>query len=129
MFSQVIFAIDDGHELRERKLFLKYIDNLIAVGKVSHCSPCIGMYEGVLETCYMMREHEFLDHVLGSVYVGLQQCFLIVPGVSRQPCVLDWWTHRESMGAPLKQVSYDEAVTYKGWTFVESTQQYYVVGN
>lgn len=68
--AQVVFAIDNGSDLRTRKKFLKWVDNLVATEQISHCSPCIGMWEGQLETCYLMRGVDFHSCIRGSVWVG-----------------------------------------------------------
>lgn len=128
MFPQVIFAIDDGDTLRTRKRFLKYVDNLVAVGKVAYCSPCIGMWEGVLENSYMMRESSFMQHVWGTPWVAGQACFLVVPGDVRQPCRFLSPQGESSEGVgQLKEVGFKEAMLHGGWTYVEATQKYFVL--
>lgn len=128
MFPQVIFAIDGGATLRTRKRFLKYVDNLVAVGKVAYCSPCIGMWEGVLENSYMMRETDFMQHVCDTWWVAGQVCFLVVPGDVRQPCRFLSPQGESSEGVgQLKEVGFKEAMLHDGWTYVEATQKYFVL--
>lgn len=127
--SQVVFAIDNGSDLRTRKKFLKWVDNLVATEQISYCSPCIGMWEGQLETCYLMREVDFFDHIEGSVWVKDQICVLVISGDTRQDACLYYLLSKEpaSLGGPLVEISASEAMSRSGWTYVEATGKFFTV--
>ena len=126
MFAQVIFSIDNGHNLRTRKKFLKWVDNLIATEKVAYCSPCIGYWEGYLECSYMVRAHEFMRYIKDSGWVDNQTCFLHVPGEVRQPCTLIYQDNSRSVLGTMCEVEKKELHKYNAWTYVEETGKYYV---
>lgn len=118
--AQVIFAIDDGHDLRTRKKFLRWIDSLIATNKIEYCSQCIGMWEGKLETSYLIRREDFYKYIEQSVWVEKQVCFLHVPGDVRQPCHLQM---SDGLFVPLGTMK--EGKGKLGWTYVEETETYF----
>lgn len=123
--NTVVFSIDDGHVLRTRKKFLKWIDGLVAVGKVSYCSPCIGYWDGKLETSYMVREHDFNLYIKESIWVEKQVCFLYVPGDVRQPCTLRYSNGSLDSLDTMKRIDPEELHHHSGWTYVEATETYY----
>ena len=124
---QVIFSIDDGQELRSRKQFLKYIDNLIATGAVTYCAQCVGLWEGVLEASYMVRLSDWEEHIKGSFFVENQVCVLVIPGDIRQPCTFLRRDGTSYSGGVMKEVSFEEAMACTGWTYVEETQKFYIL--
>ena len=75
--NHVVFAIDNNNDLHNVSKFLRYIDTLSAMQKLTY-KPAIGtgMWEGQLEQCYMMDYEDFIDYVIGSGYVDHQECFL-----------------------------------------------------
>lgn len=122
----VIFATDDGHLLHQRKKFLRYVDNLIAVGKVQYCEPCIGMWDRVLETSYLMSLQDFNTHIKDSGFTSKQECFLVVPGDVRQPCTMLYQDGTVVALGPMVE-GYNESMASQGWTYVESSGKYYMV--
>ena len=127
MLETVIFSIDDGCELRERKRFLKYVDNLIAAGQISYCAQCVGMWLGVLEASYMMKATEWEKYIKGSFYVGGQVCVLLVPADVRQPCTFLYSNGDREVAGVMKEVEADKALCCSGWTYVEETQKYFIL--
>lgn len=127
--AQVVFAIDNGADLRTRKKFLKWVDNLVATEQISYCSPCIGMWEGQLETCYLMREVDFHECIRGSVWVKDQICVMVVSGDTRQDAYLYFLSsgETENLDGPLVEVSASEAMSRSGWTYVEATGKFFTV--
>lgn len=127
--AQVVFAIDNGADLRTRKKFLKWVDNLVATEQISYCSPCIGMWEGQLETSYLMREVDFHSCIRGSVWVKDQICVLVVSGDTRQDACLYFLSSgvTESLGGPPVEVTFGDALSRSGWTYVEATGKYFAV--
>ena len=125
MLQRVIFSIDNGKDLHTRKKFLRYIDNLHAVGKVSSVQQCIGMWEGELETSYMMLAKDYESHVQPHQCVKHQVCILRVPGDTRQPCVLEYSDGEQVSVGRMVEVTYGDAMSREGWTYVEETRKFF----
>lgn len=122
--EQIVFAIDNGSDPHVRMKFLKSMDILRAMGKIEPVVTCIGMWEGQLECSYMMPAWAFDVHVVPHGWVDKQVCILRVPSDVRQPCVLDYGDHRESVGR-MVTLKASDLNTARGWTYVEETGAYF----
>ena len=129
MLEHVLFAIDDGHNLHKRKKFMHYIDTSRALGTISTVQQCIGMWEGQLESSYLMLASNYESHVQGREYVKHQTCVMRVPGDTRQPCVLEYTDGTQVSVGPMKEVDAQTAMEYcDAWTYVEETGKYFTTG-
>lgn len=123
--ERIIFAIDNGQDLHTRKKFLRYVDNLQAMDETSKVSQCIGMWEGELETSYMMLAKDYERLIAGREHVKQQACVMRVPGDTRQPCVLEYPDGSHESIGPMVQVTAGDAMGLGGWTYVEETGKFY----
>ena len=124
MLERVIFAIDNDDDVHTVAKFMRHVDTLRAMNTIEPVEMLVGCYKGKLERSYMMRSDQF-DHV--SDYVKYQESFLLVPGDTRQPCVLDYRGKREPVGT-MRQVSAKDALQSDAWTYSETKGKYFVCG-
>jgi len=126
MLERVIFAIDNDNDTHVVAKFMRHVDTLRAMGKIDPVVQLVGCYKGQLERSYMMRADQ-LDYV--SDYVRFQESILLVPGDTRQPCVLEYLETRERVGlGPMRQVSASEALQAEAWTYSQEQNAYYICG-
>ena len=75
--SYAIFAIDNDSDLHTVAKFLRYLDTLRAMKKLSFTPKlCMGMYNGMAEQSYFMSLNDFNAFVRHSGYVDNQTCVL-----------------------------------------------------
>lgn len=122
----VIFAIDNGQDVHARAKFLRHMDTAHAMGKMQGVMhQCIGYWEGVLETSYILTLKDYRDHVFPHGFTRDQQCVLIVPQDQRQPChtaSADTLEFIESVG-PMREVSSPAGLD--AWTYNEALGKYF----
>jgi len=126
MLERVIFAIDNDDDVHTVAKFMRHVDTLRAMNTIEPVEMLVGCYKGNLERSYMMRSDQF-DHV--SDYVKYQESFLLVPGDTRQPCVLEFpvGNKRVAVGK-MRQVSAKDALQSDAWTYSETKGKYFVCG-
>jgi hypothetical protein len=127
IFEKTIFAIDGGHKLRNVKKFTKFLDQLVAMDRISQPALCIGNWGGIMENSYMMDSRDFNAFIRGRSFVAEQECVMLVPGDVRQPCTLDYLHSptKEAMN-PMREVSALQALSENiGWTYVLATGKYF----
>lgn len=126
MLERVIFAIDNDNDTHVVAKFMRHVDTLRAMGKIDPVVQLIGCYRGQLERSYMMRADQF-DAV--SEYVRNQESILLVPGDTRQPCVLEYLVGNERVPlGPMGEVSASDALQFEAWTYNPSNGKYFVCG-
>ena len=77
--NYVIFSIDNVHDLHTLAKFLHSMDVHRAMQRTTgEMKICIGAYKGVLETSFIMTEHDFGAFVEASEYVQHQESVLLV---------------------------------------------------
>lgn len=82
----VIFSIDKDHDLHQKAKFLRHMDTLRSMGKLSDTMVvAIGSYKGKLESSYIVSERDFNQYVLGSSFVDNQESFMFVGPQSWMP--------------------------------------------
>lgn len=123
MLERILFSTDRT-DVRGIHQFTRYADQLRAMSKLTgSIETCLGMYEGVPELSFMCLVVDFDEHIRDSGFVSEQECFLRIPGDTRQPCVLEFQHTgvRQDIG-PMKLVS--NVWDYESWTFHRG--KYYV---
>ena len=124
--SKVLFSIDNVNEVNALKMFLKYCDNAAVLGHIKPIQICTGMWEGILETSFLMDEDDFDKRVRGTPFVMNQEAFLHVSGDPRQPCDMEDVASGEfTLLGPMVEVTYAEAIQAQGWT--HRAGKYFVV--
>ncbi len=124
--SKVLFSIDNVNDVNSLKMFLKYCDNAAVLGHIKHVQMCVGMWEGVLETSFLMDEDDFDKRVRGTYFVTNQEAFLHVAGDTRQPCFMeDVASGNCVVLGPMVEVTHAEAMQAQGWT--QRDGKYFVV--
>jgi len=117
--EKTIFSIDNVFDLHQKAKFLRFYDELLAMGKISNAmSEGVGCWEGELEPCFMVNKDVFDKYLRDSRYLKDQVCVLHVAGDTRQPAfieMLDGSGEQFSAGA-LRQVSKKDAIHCQGWT-------------
>lgn len=79
MANYVIFSIDNVHDLHTLAKFTHHIDVQRALRHMKgDMKLCIGSYKGVLETSFIMTEHDFGALIEGSIYIEQQESVLLV---------------------------------------------------
>lgn len=103
--EMVLFAIDDDKNLHSVAKFLRYVDTAKAMGKlIGTVQFAIGKWNGEYEQSYLMYAKDFDEHVRDSGYVNDQDCFLRIPGSTRQPCILDYQGKKYEPVGKMRQV-------------------------
>ena len=127
--EQIVFAIDKNHDAHIVSKFMRHMDTQRAMGKAdSPMVQCIGAWTDLegkthMEPSYMVSTRDFDKHVRGSGYVDDQVCFLVIPGDTRQPCVLQFPDGTHEALRPMKKITSTEGVT--DWTYVVETGEYF----
>jgi len=91
------------------------------MGKIKEPVACVGYWQGVMEPSYMMDYDDYSKYVKYTAFVEKQECVLVVPGDTRQPCTIEPLdpTRLPETVAPMRQVGSTEGLD--GWTVVLST--------
>ena len=126
MLNKIIFAIDNDTDVHAVAKFLHHIDVARAVGTMKGSFvPCIGCYDGMLESSYMMDERDYRKLVEPLGVTANQDCIMHVPADTRQPCTLEGPTGKtETIGA-MRQVQPYDALGLAAWTYVIETSTYW----
>lgn len=128
MEKYTIFSIDNVHDIRALAKFTHHIDVLQAMGKLrGQVKTCVGSYKGQLETSFLMRSDDFVDHVQGSVYITGQESILRVSECNKQYATLVYLADdsTEFIGS-LKCVDKDTALAQDAWTYRPDVDQYWI---
>ena len=122
-----IFSIDNVTDWRVMSRFMRFVDELQAMGKMKgKAIQCVGMWEGALEPSFLCRTDDYLEHIDGSGYVDKQDAIMQVSECNKQYAQLVWHTgERESIGS-LKSVSKDEAWQQEGFTYRPDLDIYWI---
>jgi len=126
MLNKIIFAIDNDLTVHAVAKFMRHIDTARAVGTMQGSFiPCIGCYDGELESSYMMDERDYRKLVEPFGFTADQVCIMHVPADTRQPCTLEYTTGgTKSIGA-MRDVTALEAMGLRAWTYVLETGMYW----
>jgi hypothetical protein len=133
MLNKIIFAIDDDTDTHVVAKFMRHIDTMRALGELKGSFiPCIGCYDGMLESSYMMDERDYRRFVEPMGFTDQQDCILHVPADTRQPCTIEWnkfgdlecWNNTKTIGA-MRSVTAAEAMQLRDWTYVIETNTYW----
>ena len=129
MFNKIIFAIDNDTDVHAVAKFMRHIDTARAVGTLKGSFvPCIGCYDGVLESSYMMDEHDYRKLVEPLGFTDKQECIMHVPADVRQPCTLEYQTDNTHISLSIdamRQVQPHDALGLTAWTYVIETATYW----
>jgi len=126
MLNKIIFAIDNDTDVHTVAKFLRHIDTARAMETMKGAFiPCIGCYDGELESSYMMDERDYRRIVEPLSFTADQDCIMHVPADTRQWCTLEYATGgTESIGA-MRQITALEAMGLRAWTYVLETGMYW----
>lgn len=125
MAEYVIFAIDNGEDLRTQARFLRHLDGLRAQSKLSGpVRLCVGSYKGALENSYQMTLEDYILFVEGKGWADWQESVLRIRGVDLFLLFRDGSTQElGEMGCSVHQPQTD------GWTyFLDSRLYMYATG-
>ena len=123
--NKVIFAIDNDTDLHQVAKFMRYMDTAKAMGDLRGSFIIgTGCYNNKIETCYIVDERDFKDVIIKSNYTDHQECILVVPADTRQPCTLVGHGWSDTIN-PMKEVSQKEAFKSDNWTYVHESNRYY----
>ena len=125
-FANVIFAIDNPHDIHQVACFTRFIDTQRTLNRLTGgVVQCIGHWEGILEPSYMMNAVDYFEFVEKSGYVTNQICVLHVPSDTRQPChTQPSYGMTENVGRMVK-VDKSELNLVDPWTYVIETEEYF----
>ena len=126
MLNKIIFAIDNDTNVHTVAKFMRHIDTARAMNTMKGAFiPCIGCYDGELESSYMMDERDYRRIVEPLGFTADQDCIMHVPAHPRQPCTLEYPTGgTQSIGA-MREVTALEALGLTAWTYVIETNTYW----
>lgn len=116
--EHVVFAIDNNTDFHAVAKFMRQIDTARAMNKLEDgVAECVGMWEGILETSYLMSRRDYEKVVLPLGVTQNQESVLVVPSSVRQPChyAKPDLTYLGSLG-PMRS-SKTMPVDADGWTF------------
>ena len=127
--EKVIFAIDNNADLHTVARFTRHLDTQRALGKLQgDVVACIGQWTDPyghphLEPSYMMDRADYDAFVASSGYVDKQDCVLVIPGDTRQPCALLFPCGTTEGLGPMKRIT--NLVGVRDWTYVMATKEYF----
>ena len=125
-FEKVIFAIDNNTDLHTMAKFARLMDTKRAIGDLQGSVViAIGMWEGFMEQAYIVNASDYYAIVEPSGYVDNQECVLMVPGDTRQPCTLTYKDGRREPLGSMIEIPHTKAKEADGWTFIPKTGKYY----
>jgi len=126
--NSVIFSIDNPEDLHTKAKFLRFVDTLRALDKLSgNVILAIGCYKGDLEPAFIVKEADFYQHILPSGYLKNQESVLRVGG-SRMHCTLEMLGSGEVIDVGhLESVSREEAVKSEGFTYRSDMKTYWIL--
>lgn len=119
--EKIIFAIDDDKNLHNVAKFLRHVDTQRAMGNIKPVVQCIGSWRNYLEKSYMMDLVDYNEYVKPWGWAVQQECVLIVPGDTRQPCTLQFASGQTRSVGPMVQTD----VPTGNWTYVIETDKYF----
>lgn len=123
-----IFVIDNHTSLRVMARFLRFVDELRAMGKTNgKVLQCVGSWGGVLEPSFICRTDDFEKHFKDSGYLDQQGCFLQVSECNKQYAQLLFPDGSTEFVGSLQDVSKEEAMKHDGWTYRPDLNTYWVV--
>ncbi len=126
MLNKVIFAIDNDTDVHTVAKFLRHIDTARAMDNMKGSFiPCVGCYDGMLESSYMMDERDYRRLVATTDFTKDQDCIMLVPADTRQPCTLESGVNNSSTIGPMRKVDALEALGLVAWTYVIETGTYW----
>lgn len=115
-----LFSIDNGHDIRTMKRFLRHVDTLTAMDLlVGDVIPCVGYWEDQLEDSFIMLS---VDYEKVKDFTKNQVAVVLIPSDPRQPCILDYGFVREPIG-PMRQVK--NPFGLPAWTYNKITKAYF----
>ena len=77
--SNVLFSIDNVHDVHVLAKFLRYMDTANAMLKLkTPMVTLIGSYAGELEQSFMLNDEDFKEYVLKLGFVKDQECVMII---------------------------------------------------
>ena len=125
--NKVIFAIDNNTDLHRVARFMRFIDECRAMNRIEgKFEMAIGMWEGEMESSYMMDEADYRKLVVPSGYALDQVCVLVVEPSNK--CYMEYpdGDVGYNLGV-LTQVTPQEAMGMVGWTYILETKTYWAV--
>jgi hypothetical protein len=126
MLNKIIFAIDNDTDVHAVAKFMRHIDTARAVGTLKGSFvPCIGCYDGVLESSYMMDERDYRKLVEPLGFTDKQECIMHVPADTRQPCTIEFDANSNAPLGPLRKITAQVALQSRAWTYVIKTDTYW----
>lgn len=126
MKNVVIFAIDNGSNLHEQAKFLRHLDTLRALQKLSAAPKCcVGFWEGQLERSYIIPTEAYRDYVAPQGWVANQHSVVRVDDNGNADLMHPDLAVRMFNIGRMHKVDADVARKLDAWTFVEEEGQYY----
>ena len=122
----IIFALDDT-SLRGLYLFTRAMDQHRAMGQLKGLvTPCIGMYKGVAEHSFLMRQDDFKEHVAGKGFCDKQDIFLtITPDMVAH--FREGGVEGNVKGRGKQMFETTNPSNEDGWTYVTNLNKYFTV--
>ncbi len=79
--TYIIFSIDNIHDTHTLAKFLRHMDSKFALGYTrSKLTPCVGLYQGVLEYSFVCHEDDYCQFVVPYGATQNQESILAVEG-------------------------------------------------
>lgn len=126
MKNVVIFAIDNGHDLHQQAKFLRHLDTMRAMGKLSAMPKCcVGYWEGQLERSYILPIEDYRVYVAQHGFVDGQHSVVRVDDNVNADLMWPRLDVRMFNIGRMNKVDPDVARKLAAWTYVEEEGQYY----
>jgi hypothetical protein len=124
----VIFSIDD-QSIHGLKKFLKYLDDLSAMGKFKG-KPiiCTGSYLGKIEVSFITLEEDYLTKIKGYGFTDKQESVMVVytDHKNRMTGKLLYANGEVMSLGEVKGVTKEKAMTKDSWTYRGDVNKYWV---
>jgi hypothetical protein len=121
----VVFSIDNVNDVHVLAKFLRHVDTARAMNRMQGgIQQCIGMYNGLLEVSFIMREDDFNEHVKPFGFTDNQECVLHIVGSDMQASLVSL-TEVKDIGF-YEAVSHEEAANATSWTYRPDMDQYFI---
>lgn len=120
----VLFSIDDVSNIHTNAKFMRHVDTLRAMNKLSgSVVMCIGKWDDRLEQSFLCEKKDFDKHFKG--FCANQFGWIVIPGDVKQPCTL--WGPKGFKAAmkPMEKISAATAHALEAYTYNPTTNTYW----
>lgn len=130
--NHVLFSFDNPYDIHSAAKLYRYLDTRRALGDFKYAPKiATGSYKGHLEPAVMMDYNDFMEALVGTIWIENQESFMVVNPVNprqphRQQGTLLYRCGNSALIGEFKEVSKVEALQCDAWTYID--EKYFVCG-